>query len=706
MRGCQSSRDILAAARHIWEKKMDTLLMASLAAACMSGDTAADDIVVTALPAPNLERAYSVTSITGDVLQNSGAVRLDDALRLQPGFQLFRRASSRTANPTTQGVTLRALGGNAASRVTLLLDGVPQDDPFAGWIPFSALTLADVASVRLIRGGGTVASGAGALAGTVSIESATADETGGDIDARYGRYNSYDVSGSVALVQGSFSARISGSVYDSDGYSLIVPGQRGVADIAAASRARTVRATVAYALDTQTSVQLTAALFDEDKLAGFANGPNANDGKDVSLRYVRDDADDDWRIESAVWYKERHFSAKFAAANATRTISTVTLDQFAVPAEGYGGRVELRAPDIKNISVRFGADARWSDGETREFFRSINGQFTRERRAGGKAVTAGAFAEAEMPISDILLLTLGGRVDRWKLSDGVRQETDRTTGAFTLNRVEPDRQGTELTGRAGAVWDISPAVTVRTAAYTGWRLPTLNELYRPFRVGNDVTEANAALRPERLSGVDVGITWQPMTNVTLEATLFWNELRQAIANTTIGAGPGVFPDVGFLPAGGTFRRRDNLPAVRSRGLELQASLPLAQGLTLRSGYAFADATVAKAGGFVALQGKRLTQSARHQASVQIDWADADDRFGASATVRGQSRVFEDDANSRQLDGFVTVDLMARVRLGTGWTARVMLENVTNARIESAISGDGVVTRAQPRSLSLGVQAIF
>jgi vitamin B12 transporter len=303
-------------------------------------------------------------------------------------------------------------------------------------------------------------------------------------------------------------------------------------------------------------------------------------------------------------------------------------------------------------------------------------------------------------------VTLGGRLDRWTLSDGVRQETDRATGAFTLNRVEPERQGTELTGRAGIAWDLTPAVTVRTAAYSGWRLPTLNELYRPFRVGNDVTEANATLRPERLRGVDAGISWQPMTDVQLEATMFWNDLRQAVSNTTLGTGPGVFPDVGFLPAGGTFRRRDNLPAVRSRGLELQATAPLGKGLTVHAGYAFADATVRKAGAFAALQGKRLTQSPRHQSSVQLDWADAADRFGATATVRGQSRVFEDDANSRQLDGFVTLDLMARVRLGAGWTARVMLENATNARIESAISGDGVVTRAQPRSLSVGVQAKF
>ena len=51
----------------------------------------------------------------------------------------------------------------------------------------------------------------------------------------------------------------------------------------------------------------------------------------------------------------------------------------------------------------------------------------------------------------------------------------------------------------GAAYGAGP-VAVRAAAYRGWRLPTLNELYRPFRVGADATAANAALDPERLTG--------------------------------------------------------------------------------------------------------------------------------------------------------------------------------------------------------------
>ena len=95
------------------------------------------DIVVTGrgLSAPAGDAVFDIVEIGRDRLANSASNRLEDVLRDVPGFQLFRRSDSRSANPTSQGATLRALGGNASSRVLLILDGVPQTDPFGGWAP-------------------------------------------------------------------------------------------------------------------------------------------------------------------------------------------------------------------------------------------------------------------------------------------------------------------------------------------------------------------------------------------------------------------------------------------------------------------------------------------------------------------------------------------------------------------------------------------
>jgi vitamin B12 transporter len=113
-----------------------------IALVALTAAVASPDIVVTgrSLPQPAGAAAYGAVTIGGDRLRSEASGRLEDALRDVAGFQQFRRSDSRAANPTSQGASLRSLGGNAASRALVLLDGVPVADPFAGWIPWPALS--------------------------------------------------------------------------------------------------------------------------------------------------------------------------------------------------------------------------------------------------------------------------------------------------------------------------------------------------------------------------------------------------------------------------------------------------------------------------------------------------------------------------------------------------------------------------------------
>ena len=108
-------------------------------------------VVGKALPDPASERAYSVETIDRDRLEKAPSHQLDEVLKQVPGLQLFRRSDSTSGHPTSQGVTLRALGGNAASRALLILDGVPQADPFGGWVNWPAYDPAGLDQVRIVR---------------------------------------------------------------------------------------------------------------------------------------------------------------------------------------------------------------------------------------------------------------------------------------------------------------------------------------------------------------------------------------------------------------------------------------------------------------------------------------------------------------------------------------------------------------------------
>ena len=105
----------------------------------------------TALPLPGGTRAYSIATVDAERLQNNASGRIEDVLKDVAGLTAFRRSDSRSANPTSQGVTLRSLGGNAASRALVLLDGVPIADPFAGYLPWSALDPGRLGSVSVVR---------------------------------------------------------------------------------------------------------------------------------------------------------------------------------------------------------------------------------------------------------------------------------------------------------------------------------------------------------------------------------------------------------------------------------------------------------------------------------------------------------------------------------------------------------------------------
>lgn len=242
-------------------------------------------------------------------------------------------------------------------------------------------------------------------------------------------------------------------------------------------------------------------------------------------------------------------------------------------------------------------------------------------------------------------------------------------------------------------------MTLRASAYRGWRLPTLNELYRPFRVGADAVAANAALKPERLSGIDGGVTLAPGAGISFAATVFWNRLDGAIANVTAGRGPGTFPGVGFVAANGIYRVRRNLDAIRSTGLELDARWQSGPAFAQAS-WSHVDPRVVASGAAAALDGLRPAQTPRDLTSATLGWR----KGGAaiSTTLRHAARQFEDDQNSRSLAPATTLDGYAALPLTRTLGVELRAENVFDARVETGISGNAIVERATPRTVWVGL----
>jgi len=667
---------------------------ALLSTTSLSAETiVSDPIIVTGrgLAAHKADPAYDIVTIDRARILDSASGRLEDVLRDVAGVQSFRRSDSRSSNATNQSITLRGLGGNATSRALLILDGVPQSDPFGGWISFPAYATDRLGQVRVTRGGGSALWGPGALGGTVELDSASPDQLGTlDAHLAYGSRDSRDTRGALTIKGDTSFVTVSGALATGDGFVPIVAGRRGPVDRAAPYRQASGAIRAVTALGPDVELQANLSTFNDRRNRGTAFTDNRGRGTDASLRLV---GKGKTRWSLLGYGQKRRFTNQSAAINAARTTSTLTLDQYAVPSTGWGARADV-VPISGDVELRLGADLRSVRGETRENYQFVTGAATRRRAAGGRSITAGGFADATFT-HGALTANLSGRLDHWSISNGSLFE--QTLAGTTLTDTHfADRSGWQPTGRAALAWRPGSGVTLRAAAYRGWRLPTLNELYRPFRAGADATAANALLAPETLTGAEAGIDWAFSPSAKASVTVFTGRLHDAIANVTVARGPGVFPGVGFVSAAGNFRRRENLDAIKTRGAEFGFDLRHAPWDAHLS-YSYVDARVADRVAGRALDGLRPAQTPAHQGSATLGWT-APGKQRLSLTARTISSQYEDDLNQRVLRPAFTMDGAASTPLGRQVVLGLRGENLFDKQVDAAIASDGTIERALPRTL--------
>lgn len=634
----------------------------------------------------------------------TNGVGIETALRDVPGLQQFRRSDSRSANPTSQGVTLRGLGGNASSRALVLLDGVPQMDPFGGWISWTGLDASAAASAMVSSGGGFVRQGQGAIAGVIELFSARANiGSTGDRMAfglHGGSFGTVGVRTDGLVDVGGIIVQFAGEAERSDGFAPIVAAQRGPADGRAPYQRRGGSLRLLRALTDTVELQANLRSWNDRRNRGTAFSDNINEGTDASVRIVGV-GPVEWSLLG--YFQDRNFASQFGSISTDRRIVAPVLDQYSVPATGWGGRGEIGFEPFTNGQLKIGADWRRTEGETRENFFFTGLTPGRNRIAGGQTETIGGFGELAIEPVYRLKFALSGRFDRWQIENGFRREVN-IGGAVRSDDHFANRSGTEPTARVAFDWKlfesgITDEIHFRGSAFTAWRLPTLNELYRPFRVGNDATAANEALSIERVRGAELGASWRK-GDFSLSVTGFANQLKNAIANVTLGQGPANFPGVGFVAAGGVYRQRRNLDAIISRGFELDASLALSNETRVSLGYAFVDAKIRASGAAALLDGLRPAQVPRHFGRVTV--AHEGEKLSADAALRYLGSQYEDDSNIRILDEALTADVRLSYAVSPDVSVELRGENVLDARVEAAISGVGVIERANPRTLWLGL----
>ena len=686
------------------------LLLAAAAIALSMSQAMADGIetvVVTARPPdPVGNDAFSIANLSAKDLHSQ--TELDAALEQVPGLSLFRRDSSLSANPTTQGVSLRSIAPSGAGRALVTLDGVPQNDPFGGWVIWSSLPPEDISAAEIVRGAGAGPNGAGALTGVIALDEAHGEGVVA-ADASLANLNGKRAAAAGGTSLGPISLFASASNEDSDSWIPVSPEQRGAADDNVTLHARNVslRAETTPWSDTLISARVSA--YGENRDSGLVGAQSSADGVSGSLTLAHPDSADSLGYRLQAWIRNTGFSNTSVSVAPGRVSTTLTNDQYSTPALGWGFNAELRG-HWSSVDWAFGGDTRFTQGDSKEHFLLVSGAFTKGRDSGGRTFVGGIYAEAASRF-DGWLLTAGIRGDQWASTGGHLIQTTLSTGAIVLDQRIPSKSGIVPTTRVGARRDLDDGLYVRSAAYAGFRAPTLNELYRPFRLGNNITEANPGLTPEKLYGAEIGVG-QSTAAFGWDVTGFYNQLHSAITNVTLAQCPSpdpsvhcpiVVPGVGSVPNGGLLIQRQNAGDIDAFGIESDAHWQATDWLTLTTAFDYVDAHVE--GGVTApqLTGKRPSQAPRFTLTGGF-FATPIERLTLSANIRYESMRFADDQNTMPLSAATTVDARISLRLWNGLSAYLAGDNLLNARVETTESADivPIVSLAAPRIVRVGL----
>lgn len=647
------------------------------------------------LPAAASDAAFSV--ITLDAGDLSGRARIDQALSQAPGVSLFRRNASAPANPTTQGISLRSIAPSGAGRALVTVDGVPQNDPFGGWVIWGGVPPELIDGIRIVRGGGAGPYGAGALTGVIDLKERA--HPGYEVDGRGGSLGTSRGAIVGEAEVGGVDLLVGGSTGSTDGYIPVRAG-RGAVDTPLTERDWNAAGRLTAAIgDTRLSLHVNG--FDEHHGSGLLGANSRAQGNAASVTLGRGPSPTHAGFRLQAWVRESNLENSSVAVAAGRATVTPANNQYRTPAVGYGLNGAVRGGD-SSMEWELGADARLTTGNEHEQFRVISGAFTRNRLAGGKTAVAGIYAEGTKKSGD-WLLTGGLRADLWNSTNAHRIETDRTTGAVTFQSNAPNREGVLPTGRAGARYAINENAYWRSAIYAGFRPPSLNELHRPFRVGNDITEANPTLKPERLYGAETALGWDK-DGTSLSATVFFNRVDDAVTNVTVGVGPGIIPGfagVGSIPAGGVLRQRRNAGQIDAYGIEAEASHRYSEALELRLAGAYTSARVDGGTAAPQLTGLDPAQAPKATITGTVTWNPVK---ALTLDLRGRYETarFEDDLNSRKLHAAGTLDARAGWKLMPSVEVYATAENLLDEAVQTGQTADGIYSYGQPRTVMVGI----
>ena len=642
------------------------------------------------------ERSPAVAEWQRETLKQAAPRTLDELLARDPSFSLYRRQNALFGNPTSAGVSLRNTGASAASRSLVVLDGIPQNDPFGGWINWARYDTAALDSVRIVPSARAAVWGNQSPAGIIQMSGNDAFQNRHVIKLGGGSQGTWSAATSHQMTNAEQTRAVSVSAFGlhSDGFFGLDRSQRGSIDRKLDLDLAGANFKLSFLAAPGLVVEPMVSYYSEERGNGTPLARNATEAIDFGLRVTGEDGNTSW--QALAYHQRREFDSVFSSVSEDRTEENLALDQYDVPGRGTGGAFVWKREVAENFTFTAGADTRLVSGATYETV----GTF-REREAGGEQAFAGLFTAASYELSAATRLDANLRLDVWRLSDGRRIESSLASGVTLRENRYENRDGFEPSAAIEWSHQIDEALDSHISIGSGFRLPTLNELYRPFRVRNDIVEANPELDPERFISIEGGLTWTPAEQWQVKALLFSHWIADAIANVPVTDATEIAATFGSIPPGGTGAQRRNVEQARVFGIQTEIGWNPRNDINMSLGAIWLETEFTESTGQPLLEGKPFPQAAKLRIIGEGKWR-ATEQFTIFGGCEYGSSQFDDALASRSLPDYTNF------RVGASWKSgaalyQVRLENLFSTEIQTGLSSNGLRTYAAPRSLWAGVE---
>lgn len=657
--------------------------------------------VVITLAVSTVESRVSVTAagvttpdatvLTSADLARAPVLGLDEALRQVPGFSLFRRTPSWSANPTTQGVSLRGVGASGASRGLVLMDGVPLNDPFGGWVYWGRVPPGTLREAEVVEGSASELYGTDAVGGVVNLaREQTSPATVAQLSTSLGNLATPDGTANLAHRWGRWETGAAAGLFRTNGYIPVPAESRGLVDVPVNSRSSETWVGVVRTFGTAQEggrVSLTGELYGEDRHNGTRLQTNGATVRTLTLGAEHNGAAGAFSVRA--WGGTENLRQTFTAVAQDRNSENLARDQ-SVPVSQAGVTAVWSRTVLRRHNVVAGAEARWVEGESAEWAFAQQ-QITQQLRNGGAQRREAVFGEDRVRLGGRVLVSAALRLDHWANYGGFSSTRTLSTGATTRTTIG-DRSGTAASPKLAISWNAAQRLALYASAAKAFRTPTLNELYRSFRVGNVVTQANPDLRAERATSVEGGAVFEANSRLHLKAGYWWLAMTQPVTNVTLTSTPALIT-----------RRRENLGRLDSHGVFAGGEWKFSERLQLRAAYQFANAVVAEFPANQALVGNWIPQVARHNASAQLLLKPMR-KTVLSLDARWHGLQYDDDLNQFPLAGYAWLGGQLSREISERAEVFASAQNILNKRYE--VGRTPTVTVGPPVVAMAGVRWRF